>query len=118
LDGHEDGLSELFVSWRGKRVFCNPPYGPGIRAWLERGLEAEIAVFLLPVRTNAKWFHEVVLPKAAEIRFIKGKLRFGGAKWDAPFPSMVVIFKPVKFWPSTSADDPVDLQVDRQIGRG
>lgn len=93
LDGDGDGLLPLFSEWRGKRVFCNPPYGPGIRGWLERGLEAELAVFLLPARTDTKWFHEIVLPNADEIRFIKGRLRFGNATNSAPFPSMVVVFR-------------------------
>ena len=92
LDGEDDGLLPLFVSWRGLRVFCNPPYGPGIAKWLERGAEAEIAVYLLPARTDTRWFHEIVLPRAKEIRFIKGRLTFGDATDSAPFPSMVVIF--------------------------
>lgn len=93
LDGDTDGLSPLFTTWKGKRVFCNPPYGPGIGQWLLRGLEADLAVFLIPARTDTRWFHEIVLPNAKEIRFIKGRLKFGGAVNSAPFPSMVVIFK-------------------------
>jgi hypothetical protein len=93
LDANHDSLSQLFDGWRGKCVFCNPPYGPGIYDWLKRGLEADVAVFLIPARTDTKWFHEIVLPNATEIRFIKGRLRFGGAKHNAPFPSMIVIFK-------------------------
>ena len=93
LDGTENGLATLFLSWEGRRVFCNPPYGPGIAKWLERGLEANLAVFLIPSRTDTKWFHEIVLPNAEEIRFIKGRLKFGDAVNSAPFPSMIVIFK-------------------------
>ena len=93
LDGTTDGTSPLFCSWRGKRVFCNPPYGPKIRRFLERGLEADIAVFLIPARTDTRWFHEIVLPLAKEIRFIKGRLTFGDAKHNAPFPSMIVVFE-------------------------
>lgn len=92
LGGDDDGLATLFCSWKGRRVFCNPPYGPGINKWLERGLEAEIAVFLIPARTDTRWFHEIVLPKAKEIRFIKGRLKFGDAVNSAPFPSMLVVF--------------------------
>jgi hypothetical protein len=92
LDGEGDGLAPLFCDWRNKRVFCNPPYGPQIREWLLRGLEATLAVYLIPARTDTKWFHEIVIPKAREIRFCKGRLKFGGAKHPAPFPSMVVIF--------------------------
>jgi site-specific DNA-methyltransferase (adenine-specific) len=93
LDGGADGLSPA-VSWRGQRVFCNPPYGPGIGKWLGRGGEAELAVFLLPARTDTRWFHEQVLPRAAEVRFLRGRLKFGPAKNGAPFPSMVVVYPP------------------------
>lgn len=94
LGGTQDGLSTLFVSWSGKRVFCNPPYDD-IRRFLDRAHEAEVAVFLIPARTDTRWFHEVVLPKAAQIRFIKGRLKFGEAVNSAPFPSMIVIFENV-----------------------
>ena len=93
LGGNLDGTGPLFVDWRGKRVFCNPPYGPHVGKWLERAEEAEVSVYLLPARTDTRWFHDLVLPKAREIRFVKGRLRFGDAKTGAPFPSMVVIFK-------------------------
>jgi len=91
LNGNNNGLAILLTPWRGKRVFCNPPYGPKVGKWLERGLEADVAVFLLPARTDTRWFHELVLPKAKEIRFLRGRLRFGNAKNGAPFPSMLVI---------------------------
>jgi len=88
-----DGLAPLFISWSGKRVYCNPPYGPGIDKWLIRGREAELAVYLLPARTDTRWFHDLCLPFASEIRFIRGRLKFGDAKHNAPFPSMLVIFR-------------------------
>lgn len=93
LDGGGDGLSTLFCHWRGKRVFCNPPYGPGIGDWIKRGHEADVAVFLIPARTDTKWFHQLVLPRAKDIRFIRGRLKFGDAKNSAPFPSMIVVFE-------------------------
>lgn len=93
LDGNGDGLSIfLFCPWRGRQVFCNPPYGPGIIDWLKRGLEAKVGVYLLPARTDTRWFHRWVLPHATEIRFLKGRLKFGDAKSAAPFPSMLVVF--------------------------
>lgn len=89
-----DGSAPLFCQWGGgRRVYCNPPYNRGITQFLERATEAEIAVFLLPSRTDTKWFHDLILPNAKEIRFVKGRLKFGGAKNPAPFPSMIVIFK-------------------------
>lgn len=93
LDGTRDGLSPLFCRWSGKRVFCNPPYGPQIGAWLTRALEADLAVFLLPARTDTRWFHDFVLPRASEIRFLRGRLRFNDHIGQAPFPSMVVVFR-------------------------
>jgi hypothetical protein len=93
IDGDVDGTAPMFSTWSGRRVFCNPPYGGWITKFLERAEEADIAVFLLPARTDTKWFHDLVLPRAHEIRFIRGRLKFGGAKHSAPFPSMVVVFR-------------------------
>lgn len=92
LGGSEDGRAPLFVTWKGLRVFCNPPYGPEIPKFLARASEAELAVFLVPARTDTRWFHDICLPNATEIRFIRGRLRFGDGKYRAPFPSMLVIF--------------------------
>lgn len=92
----DDGLSQ---NWGGKRVFCNPPYGREIRKWVEkcssevRDGTCELAVMLIPARTDTKWFHDYIYGKADEIRFVKGRLRFGGSPNSAPFPSMVVIYK-------------------------
>ena len=47
---------------------------------------------LIPARTDTKWFHKYIYGKA-EIRFVKGRLKFGDSNNSAPFPSMVVIFK-------------------------
>lgn len=80
-------------SWEGERVYCNPPYGPEIKKYLAKAKEAALSVFLLPARTDTKWFHDYCLSVADEIRFIKGRLRFSGSIGDAPFPSMVVIFR-------------------------
>lgn len=88
-----DGAAPLFTQWEGRRVFCNPPYNRAMIPFLQRATEAAVAVFLIPARTDTKWFHDIVLPHAKEIRFIKGRLRFGGAQNSAPFPSMIVIFK-------------------------
>jgi len=85
----------LGLDWSGKRVFCNPPYS-NIPAFLAKRKEPGIAVYLLPSRTGTKWFHEVVLPEAREIRFLRGRLRFGGSKGSAPFDSLIVVFERTK----------------------
>ena len=77
-------------------IWCNPPYGRELNKWVKKAYETaqqgETVVMLLPARTDTKWFHEYIYGKA-EIRFIKGRLKFGGNKNAAPFPSMVIIFK-------------------------
>lgn len=93
LGGDVDGTARLLNSWQGKRVFCNPPYGPDLRRFLDCWADADLAVYLLPARTDTRWFHEIVLPYSSEIRFIRGRLKFGGSKASAPFPSMVVVFR-------------------------
>lgn len=86
----DDGLSR---SWEGERVFMNPPYGREIGKWVKKASEeGELAVCLLPARTDTRWFHDYILGKA-EIRFLRGRLRFSGSLNSAPFPSMVVIFR-------------------------
>lgn len=83
----------LLLDWTGRRVFCNPPYGPSIPRWISKGPSAQLAVFLLPARTDTRWFHELCLPHAQEIRFLKGRLRFSEGAGSAPFPSMLAIFE-------------------------
>ena len=80
------------VSWAGKRVFCNPPYGRGLQAWLAKAREATLAVFLLPARTDTAWWHDYAM-RANEIRFVRGRLKFGGSKNSAPFPSVILVYK-------------------------
>ena len=78
-------------------VWCNPPYsdcdgfvGKAI-AERERGVSTTM---LLPSRTDTSWFHqllELVAREEATIYFVRGRLKFGGAKTGAPFPSIVVV---------------------------
>jgi len=89
-----DGLN---CDWK-ERCFINPPYGKLIPIWLEKAIyeikkgNTEIAVFLLPAYTDVRWFHEIILNLASEIRFIKGRLKFSEHTNSAPFASMVIIF--------------------------
>lgn len=86
----------LLQDWTGEVVFCNPPYSDRqqtewVRKCYEHGLNGGIAVMLIPARTDTLRFHKYIYGKA-EIRFIRGRLKFGNSKNSAPFPSMVVIF--------------------------
>jgi site-specific DNA-methyltransferase (adenine-specific) len=89
----ENGLDK---DWSGEPVFCNPPYGRELPLWIEKAARSAgggtTVVMLIPARTDTRAFHDFILHKA-EIRFLKGRLKFGGAKYNAPFPSMIVIFK-------------------------
>ena len=91
----QDGLSQ---PWDGT-CWCNPPYGRDIGQWVRRALFASFGgstvVMLLPARTDTKWFHDYIY-KRAEIRFVKGRLKFGNSKDNAPFPSMIVVFRGLK----------------------
>ena len=81
----------------GHVVFCNPPYGTEIKNWVKKCYEESrkentVVVMLIPARTDTKYFHEFIWNKS-EIRFVKGRLKFGNSKNSAPFPSMVVVYK-------------------------
>lgn len=87
----------LLQDWGGEIVFCNPPYGRAIYDWVRKCSEEAskpntTVVALIPARTDTRYFHEFIYHQAKEIRFVKGRLKFGDAKSAAPFPSMVVIF--------------------------
>lgn len=80
----------------GETVFCNPPYSQ-IAKWVEKAYYESLkpgttVVLLIPARTDTRWFHNYILHRS-EIRFIKGRLRFSGSTENAPFPSMIVIFR-------------------------
>ena len=92
-----DGLS---ADWGGQRVFCNPPYGRQVAAWVEKCHRESmkpgtLVVALLAARTDTRWFHDHIYGKA-EVRFLRGRVRFelgGVPQGSAPFPSMVVVWR-------------------------
>jgi phage N-6-adenine-methyltransferase len=77
-------------------VWCNPPYSQVAR-WVEKAHKAAehgaTVVLLVAARTSTVWWHEHVAPYA-EIRFIKGRLRFSDATSPAPFGSALLVFRP------------------------
>lgn len=87
----DDALSK---SWAGERVWCNPPYGREQVDWIEKAAqrEADIAVLLIPARTDTAVWHDFIFP-LAEVRFRRGRIKFVGAKSGSPFPSAFVIFR-------------------------
>lgn len=86
----------LLQNWGGHTVFCNPPYS-NISQWVEKSFRESrkdntTVVLLIPSRTDTRYFHDFIY-KRTEIRFVRGRIKFGEALSGAPFPSMVVIFR-------------------------
>jgi phage N-6-adenine-methyltransferase len=88
----DNGLAQ---PWTGT-CFCNPPYGAEISLWLAKARDSALAgatvVALIPCRTDTKWWHSTVMA-ASEIRYLPGRLHFGGCANSAPFPSAVVVWR-------------------------
>jgi phage N-6-adenine-methyltransferase len=90
---YDNGLSQR---WEG-RVWCNPRYGRAVGQWVKKAWqaalsgEAELVVCLLPARVDTAWWHD--FRARGEVRFLRGRLRFGAADSGAPFPSAAVVFR-------------------------
>lgn len=95
LTREQNGLA---WSWYGHICWMNPPYGRDIAKWVRKAYEEAVmdratTVCLLPSRTDTAWWHDYCM-RSNDIRFLRGRLKFGGAKWNAPFPSVIVVFRP------------------------
>jgi len=93
----DDGLAQ---SWANEVVFMNPPYSK-IKEWIEKAYNSRrnaVIVCLIPARVDTRWFHKYCT-FAKEVRFVKGRLKFGDSKNCAPFPSMVVVFDGIGHYP-------------------
>jgi phage N-6-adenine-methyltransferase len=95
-----DSLAIPWVQWAKANdlppvFWMNPPYGREIGKWIQKAYEESqgggTVVCLVPSRTDTRWWHDYCMQ--GEIRFIRGRLKFGGAKNSAPFPSAIVIFR-------------------------
>lgn len=85
-------------TWDNERIWCNPPYGREIGKWIHHAVDAmkrerppQVIVMLVPSRTDTKWWH-VACDGGAKAEFIRGRLKFQGAKSSAPFPSALLIW--------------------------
>jgi len=88
-----DGLK---TDWVGN-IYVNPPYS-NIEPFLTKAIDelrkkAKKIVFLIPVRSDTKYWHNIIMRHASEIRFIKGRLNFNESKSPAPFPCVLVVFE-------------------------
>lgn len=92
--------SGLLKSWAGEVAWMNPPYGDEIAEWMGKAFgaafyEGATVVCLVPARTDTAWWHEYAMKH--EIRLLRGRLQFIGAKDGAPFPSAVIVMRPATF---------------------
>lgn len=89
----DDGLSK---DWSKDVVFMNPPYGREIKKWIKKAYEESLngatVVCLIPARTDTTYWHDFIFDKADDIRFLRGRLKFGNSKNSAPFPSAIVVY--------------------------
>lgn len=93
----ENGLEQ---DWGVNTVWLNPPYGDKtskLSDWIKKSVEATacgaLVVLLIPARTNTNWFHDLCL-KHGEVRFVRGRPKFGDAPHGLPLPLCIVIFRP------------------------
>lgn len=88
-----DGLSQ---DWTHDICWMNPPYGREIKQWMKKAYESSqqgaTVVCLVPARTCSAWWHDYAMK--GEVRFVRGRVKFVGSKWNAPFPSAIVVYTP------------------------
>jgi phage N-6-adenine-methyltransferase len=93
---YDEATNGLNQDWSPFKTWMNPPYGREIGKWVKKAYEesqkGSLVVCLLPARTDTKWWHDYAM--RGEVRFLRGRLKFGNAIHSAPFPNALVIFRP------------------------
>lgn len=113
----DNGLAK---DWSRDVCWMNPPYGPALKLWMkkayESSLEGATVVCLVPARTDTRWWHDYA--EKGEYEFIRGRVIFQGAKWNAPFPCAIVLFTQIpgesKKTGSSSSTPSIGLQLKGQ----
>lgn len=89
----------LLKDWGENVCWMNPPYGDAIARFMAKAHNAAnmgaTVVCLVPARTDTEWWHRYAMKH--EIRFLRCRLKFGNAKNRAPFPSAIIIMRPMSF---------------------
>ena len=93
----DDALQQ---DWKGV-VWCNPPYGKAQVNFVKKALEEHLkfnstVVILIPARPDTKLWQDVIFLNASQVCFVRGRLRFGNSKDNAPFPCALVVFSKEK----------------------
>lgn len=93
----DEQADALNLPWGNGVCWMNPPYGRDLGRWVQKAYESSqggaTVVCLVPARTDTAWWHDWVEGKA-ETRFVRGRIKFNGALKDAPFPSVVLVYRP------------------------
>ena len=95
ISAEQDAMT---LSWGKNMCWLNPPYGKGhkLSAWVKKAYQESLTgattVMLIPARTNTNWFHDYCL-KHGEVRFVRGRPKFGGADHGLPQPLCFIIFR-------------------------
>jgi len=94
-NGLYDSLIEDWHKLNGW-LWLNPPYGRVLSIWVKKAYEESVLgakiIMLIPARTDTSYWHNYIFNKAAQIDFIKGRLKFSG-KAGAPFPSALIRYE-------------------------
>lgn len=97
---YSEAQNGLEQDWSGERVFMNPPYGREVYAWTRKAREESargaLVVGLVPASSDLAWWHEDIVPVQAEIRYIRGRVRFltdGPYRASGFFPSVIVVWR-------------------------
>lgn len=104
-----NGLTQDWGLWTTPNTYAwmNPPYGRELAQWVDKAWQQKQrgvnVVMLVPARTDTRWWatfwdHDMHRPwdHRDEVRFLKGRIRFEGAKAGAPFPSAIVVLQGVR----------------------
>ena len=96
----------LQLDWDNHICFMNPPYSQ-ISEWIKKAsienAKGTTVICLIPSRTDTRYWHQYIWNKAThrpydgvEVRFLQGRLKFSNSKNSAPFPSCIVVFRPME----------------------
>jgi hypothetical protein len=117
MDGSTPAMDGFNQPWHCRCAYMNPPYGKEIVKWINKARQevwlgnAGMVVALVPARTDVRWWQDNVLTGvkriefdvtggfidraamvATQVRFLRGRLKFGDSKNSAPFPSAIVVW--------------------------
>ena len=117
----DESMNGLEQGWVANLVYVNPPYGRILNEWVKKALHefdsgrSKRIVMLLPSRTCTRWFHLLYERSDVDIRFIKGRLKYGDGSSPAPFPSILVVIGCDQNTLSTALEIMTDRQIEQYI---